>query len=73
MFTTPCVSHVTCNMLHVTFHVSRVTCHVLVFFFFGKIGGASQWMVCYQRGLPHLVIYDVPAEDQYKQRQTAKG
>ena len=23
----------------------------------GLSGGASRWMLCYQRGLPHLVFY----------------
>ena len=41
-------------------HVSRVTCHmsILFFYFTKKIGqsdGASWWRVCYQRGLPRLV------------------
>ena len=54
------------------YHVSSVTCHVsrvtgpmskkLHFFFFlhkkkfGQSGGASWWSVCYQRGLPRLVL-----------------
>ena len=33
--------------------------HVFLFFvcFFLQIGEASQWRVCYQRGLPRLVFY----------------
>ena len=43
------VSHVMCHVSHVMCHVSHVTCH----FFFGE----AYWgRVCYQRGLPCLVI-----------------
>ena len=51
MFTPHHVSDVTC-------HLSRVTCQmsrVIFFLFFGQSGGASQWRVCYQRGLARLV------------------
>ena len=44
----------TCHVLHVTCHMS----HVLFLFcliFFGQSGEASQWRVCYQFDLPHLV------------------
>ena len=46
---------VTCHMSRNTCHVSCVMCHKShdTFFF---IGGASWWRVCYQRGLPHLVL-----------------
>ena len=47
------------NMSHVTCPVSRVTCHVSLFFsssFFGPSGGAYWWRVCYQRSLPRLVF-----------------
>ena len=43
-------------------NVSHVGCHVSSFkypfsvFFVGQSGGASQWRVCYQRGLPCLVL-----------------
>ena len=51
--------HVTCQVSHVKCHMSRVTCHMwrFFFFFFWQSGGASRWRVCYQRGLPRLVIY----------------
>ena len=39
-----------CHMSYVIFHVSHVTCN----FFCGQDGGASQWRICYQRGLPCL-------------------
>ena len=40
-----------------TCHVSRgVTCHMSHFFFFGQSGEAYRWRVCYQQGLPRLVI-----------------
>ena len=48
-----------CHMSHVTCHVSHVTCHMYFFyflFFFGQSGEASQGRVCYQRGLPRLVL-----------------
>ena len=46
------------------YHVSRVTCHmscVTCHFFLsqketGKCDGAGWWRVCYQQGLPHLVL-----------------
>ena len=41
-------------MACVTCHMTRVTCHISLDFFL-QIGGASQWMVCYPRGLPRLV------------------
>ena len=55
------VSCVTCHVSCVTCHVSHVTCHMSIFFiflfFFGQSGQAYRWRVCYQRGLPRLVIY----------------
>ena len=63
------MSRVMCHVSRVTCHVSRVTCHVssvtffFLFFFFlypkknYLRGGASQWRVCYQRGLPRLVSW----------------
>ena len=63
------VSRVTCHVTCVTCHVSPVTCkkkieekieekkfkkyHAKKI---GQSGGASRWRVCYQRGLPRLVI-----------------
>ena len=51
---------VTCHVSRVICHMSRVTCHVshVVFFlvFFGQSGEAYWWRVCYQRGLPRLVL-----------------
>ena len=53
--------HVSCVMCQ----VSRVTCHVSHDTFFFKLflsnifllsGGASRWRVCYQQGLPRLVL-----------------
>ena len=61
MFTPPNISCVTCHdiscvMCHVprrvTCHMSRVTCN----FFFGLSGEVYRWRVCYQRGLPRLVL-----------------
>ena len=41
-------------------HVSHVTCHmsnvIIIIFFFGQSGEAYWWSVCYQRGLPRLVL-----------------
>ena len=52
------VSHVMCRVSLVMCHVSCVTCNYYYYiFFFLQIGGASQWRVCYQRGLPRLVKF----------------
>ena len=54
MFTLHHVSHVKRQVSGVICQVSGVRCHVspiFVFFFFGQIGGASLWRVCYQRGI----------------------
>ena len=53
--------HVSCVMCHVSCvrcQVSHVMCHAwhFFFFFFRQSGGASRWRVCYQRGLPRLVL-----------------
>ena len=40
-----------CHISHVTCQVSDVICH-----FFVQSGEASRGRVCYQQGLPHLVI-----------------
>ena len=67
MFTIPYVTCVTCHMSRVTCHVSRVTCHMShvtchkknIYIYIkknGKSGGASRLRVCYQRGLPRLVL-----------------
>ena len=66
------LSRVTCHLSHVTCHLSHVKKKKITFFLFkkiyisiytltkiGKIGGASWWRVCYQRGLPRLV-YEYP-------------
>ena len=41
-------------------HVSCVTCHkshvTIIIFVFGQSGEAYRWRVCYQRGLPRLVL-----------------
>ena len=61
------VSRVRCHVLPVMCHVLRVTCQQFFFTFFfykkklsfkkiGQSGGASRWRVCYQRGLPRLVL-----------------
>ena len=52
------VSGVRCHMSNVRYHMSGVTCHFFVCFF-GQIGGARWWRVCYQWGLPRLVIADL--------------
>ena len=54
----PNVSRVMCHMSHVMCHMSRVMCH----FFFGQIGEAYRWRVCYQRGLPRLVHAQPPVD-----------
>ena len=47
-----------CHMSPVNCHVSCVTYHMYFLSFkkIGQRGGASQWRVCYQHGLPCLVI-----------------
>ena len=51
------MSHVMC---HVSRHMSHVTCHMshvtFFFFFLGQSGEAYRWRVCYQQGLPCLVL-----------------
>ena len=63
------MSHVTCHVSPVMCHVSHVK---NIFFYIslnkkknkkkyttkniGQSGGASRWRVCYQRGLPRLVL-----------------
>ena len=49
------MSHVMCHMSGLRFQVSSVRYQVF-FCFFLQCGGASRWRVCYQRGLPHLVL-----------------
>ena len=46
------MSHITCLMSHVLYHMS----HVTFFFSFLESGSVSWWRVCYQRGLPRLVL-----------------
>ena len=55
------VSGVTCHVSCVMCHVSRVTCHLshVTFIsssFFQQRVGAGWWRVCYQQGLPRLVL-----------------
>ena len=61
------VSRVTCHLSPVTCHMSHVFFLFFIYIFFsssfftlkqiGQSGGASCRRVCYQRGLPRLVIY----------------
>ena len=58
------VSCVTCHLSLVACHVSHVMCHMshlffyFIFFFFGSV--EAYWSrVCYQRGLPCLIFYEV--------------
>ena len=46
------VSHVTCHLSRFTFRMSHLTCN----FFFRQRCGAYRWKVCYQQGLPRLVV-----------------
>ena len=52
------MAHVTCNISCVTCHVSNFTCHMscVTYHFLWQSGEASLWRVCYQWGLPRLVI-----------------
>ena len=59
MFTIPYVTCVTCHVSRVTCHMSHVTCQVSQKKKKKKMeksGGASRLRVCYQRGLPRLVL-----------------
>ena len=56
MFTPHHVSHVTCHMLCVTCHMSGVI-------FFKQDGGVIWWRVCYQWGLPRLVLLAYTAKN----------
>ena len=50
------MSRVTCHVSHVTCNISHDQC---IFFQRGElVGGASRWRVCYQGGLPRLVVAD---------------
>ena len=51
------MSHVTCHVSRVMYHMSHVACHMsyVFFLFVGLSGGGSRWRVCYQRGLPRVV------------------
>ena len=53
------MSLVICHMLCVMYHMLRLTINMSCVFliYFLQCGGASWWRVCYQRGLPHLVIF----------------
>ena len=58
------VSRVMCHVSPVMCHMSPVTCHFfcirkISFTKIGQSGGASRWRVCYQRGLPRLVLLDM--------------
>ena len=64
------VSRVMCHLSCVTCYVSRVTCHLshVIFFiiiFFWQSGGSSRRRVCYQRGLPRLVIIQASLTAEY--------
>ena len=58
MFTTSHVSGVTCHMSRVTCQMSRVR----------KSGEASHGRVCYQRGLPRLVLLNISVEKEAEKR-----
>ena len=59
------MSCVTCHVSHVTCHMSCVTCNYYYFIFFGQSCEAYRWRVCYQRGLPRLVIDHIPCRASY--------
>jgi hypothetical protein len=55
LFTLHHVSLVTCHMLGVTCHMTGVTCHLKTKIIWQSVG-ASRWSICYQQGLPCLVL-----------------
>ena len=68
-----------CHVSHVMCHMSRVTCHNVhvIFFFFllfsGQSGEAYRWRVCYQRGLPRLVlIYSIHSHNMGSQNPSKR-
>ena len=52
------MSHVTCHVSYVKCHMLFVQCDIFCIFFPSHIG-ASWWRVCFQRGLPRLVLKDI--------------
>ena len=55
-----------CDMSHVMCHMSRVSCRmsrVTYNFFYDRDGEAYRWRVCYQRGLPCLVLDAQASQD----------
>ena len=70
------VSHVICHMSSVICHMSHVICRVSnvmcqVSHFFGPSGGASRARVCYQQGLPRLVVTEWrPDQKHYSVRKS---
>ena len=66
MFTTPCVSNVTCRMSHVTGHMSQVTFPKTNPQKMVKFSGASRWKICYQQGLPRLLFGQRVGTSQWK-------
>ena len=63
------VSRVTCHVSCVTCHMSHVTCHLSQKKQKknGKSGEISRSRVCYQRGLPRLVLQTLPLLLEYFQ------
>ena len=52
------MSHVMCHVSHVTY------INIFIYFiFFGQRGEAYRWRVCYQRGLPRLVLIYLDNKD----------
>ena len=70
------MSHVMCHVSHVTFYVSHVKCHVShvmcymsIIIFFLQSDEAYWWRVCYQRGLPRLVVMESSFDEQKKEEE----
>ena len=72
MFTLQNMSHAMCHVSSVTrhvscvtYHISHVTCHMscvtctMCSFFFLQSGEVFGWRVCYERGLPRLVLEQI--------------
>ena len=53
------VSRVTYHMSYVMCHMSHVVCHMSQQQQNGQSGGASRSRVCYQQGLPRLVLLEI--------------
>ena len=67
------MSAVRCHMSNVRCQVSGVKKNSSSFFFSGQSGAASRWRVCYQRGLPRLVLHLIKTCTKYSKSGSSQG